>query len=130
MQYKVNKKENGIYEVEVSVDSKEWESTLNSAYEKNKGKYTIPGFRKGHAPRNVIEKNYGKGAFLNEALDDVYYKAYTQVLKEHEDIKPIDAPKLDIKSMDDKGLTIVLTITCLAEFTLAKYKGILLNFGL
>ncbi len=124
MQYKVNKKENGIYEVEVSVDSKEWESTLNSAYEKNKGKYTIPGFRKGHAPRNVIEKNYGKGAFLNEALDDVYYKAYTQVLKEHEDIKPIDAPKLDIKSIDDKGLTIVLTITCLAEFTLAKYKGL------
>ena len=124
MQYKVNKKENGIYEVEVSVDAKEWESTLNSAYEKNKGKYTIPGFRKGHAPRNVIEKNYGKGAFLNEALDDVYYKSYTKVLQEHEDIKPIDAPKLDIKSLDEKGVTIVLTITCLAEFTLAKYKGL------
>lgn len=123
MNYKVNKKENGIYEVEVDVDANEWESTLNAAYEKNKGKYNIPGFRKGHAPRNVIEKSYGKGAFFNEALDELYYKAYTQVLREHEEIKPIDSPKLDIKNADEKGISLVLTITCVPEFTLANYKG-------
>ena len=78
MVLKVEKKENGIYEANISLDEKEWQDSLNSAYEKNKGKFSIPGFRKGHAPRNIIEKSYGEGAFVNEALDEVYYKSYTQ----------------------------------------------------
>ena len=86
----VEKKENGIFEATVSLDSKEWQDSLNSAYEKNKSKFNIPGFRKGHAPRNIIEKSYGEGAFVNEALDEVYYKAYTQILREHEEIRPIE----------------------------------------
>ncbi len=120
----VEKKENGIYEASISLDSKEWQDSLNSAYEKNKGKFNIAGFRKGHAPRNIIEKNYGEGAFVNEALDEVYYKAYTQILREHEEIKPIDAPKLEIKKLDNTGVDIVLTISCVPDFTLAKYKGL------
>lgn len=123
MNYKIDKKESGEYNAEIELNASEWEETLNTAYEKNKGKYSIPGFRKGHAPRNVIEKTYGKGAFFNEALDEVYYKAYTQVLREHEEIKPIDSPKLNIKKMDEQGLVFVLTIPCLADFTLANYKG-------
>ncbi len=120
----VEKKDNGIFEANISLDSKEWQESLNSAYEKNKSKFNIPGFRKGHAPRNIIEKNYGEGAFVNEALDEVYYKAYTQILREHEEIRPIDAPKLEIKKLDNSGLDITLTIPCVPEFTLAKYKGL------
>lgn len=120
----VEKKENGIFEATVSLDSKEWQDSLNSAYEKNKGKFNIPGFRKGHAPRNIIEKSYGEGAFVNEALDEVYYKAYTQILREHEEIRPIDAPKLEIKKLDNTGVDLVLSIPCVPEFTLAKYKGL------
>ena len=120
----VEKKENGIFEATVSLDSKEWQDSLNSAYEKNKSKFNIPGFRKGHAPRNIIEKSYGEGAFVNEALDEVYYKAYTQILREHEEIRPIDAPKLEIKKLDNTGVDLVLSISCVPDFTLAKYKGL------
>lgn len=120
----VEKKENGIFEATVSLDSKEWQDSLNSAYEKNKSKFNIPGFRKGHAPRNIIEKSYGEGAFVNEALDEVYYKAYTQILRKHEEIRPIDAPKLEIKKLDNTGVDLVLSIPCVPEFTLAKYKGL------
>ncbi len=123
MEYKITKKETGEFDAEIKLSASEWNDALNTAYEKNKGKYSIPGFRKGHAPRNVIEKNYGKGAFFNEGLDEVYYKAYTQVLREHTEIKPIDSPKLNINKMDDEGLEFVLSIPCVAEFKLANYKG-------
>ena len=90
MLYNLEKKEKGVIDAKVKFDSAEWEDALNKAYEQNKGKFNIPGFRKGHAPRNIIEKTYGPGAFMNEALDGIYYTAYTSILKDNEDIQPID----------------------------------------
>lgn len=125
MKYELEKKENGIYEATVKVDAKEWDSFLDTAYNKNKEKFNIPGFRKGHAPRNVVEKTYGTGAFINEAFDDVYYKAYTLILGEHKEVEPIDAPKLEVKSFDEKkGVELTLQIQCVPEFKLAAYKGL------
>ena len=124
MKYDLTKKENGIFEALVTVESNEWNDAINHAYEKNKGKYNIPGFRKGHAPRAVIEKTYGEGAFFNDALDEVYYLAYTLVLREHEEVKPIDAPKLELKKIDSTGVEMVLTLTCMPDFKLAQYKGL------
>lgn len=124
MKYEVEKKEGGIYLVTANIDNAEWQNYLNSAYEKTKDKFNIAGFRKGHAPRNVIEKSYGEGVFINDALDGFYYALYTTVLKEHEEIKPIDAPKLNIKKMDKDGLTVELSIACVPDFELAPYKGL------
>ena len=124
MQYEIEKKEKGVFDAKVKVDKVEWENALNSAYERNKGKFNVPGFRKGHAPRNIIEKTYGAGAFVNDALDEVYYQAYTQVLKEHEEIRPVDAPKLNIEKFDENGVEMTLSIQCVPEFTLAQYKGL------
>ena len=124
MKHVIEKKENGIYEAKVSVEKEEWEKALNSAYEKNKGKFNIPGFRKGHAPKSVIEQTYGKGAFMNEALDEIYYLAYTSVLKENEEIKPVEAPKLEIQKIDDDGVEMTLSIQCVPDFELANYKGL------
>ena len=124
MKYDLEKKENGVFEAKVSLDKAEWDKFVNSAYEKNKGKFNIPGFRKGHAPRNIIEKTYGAGAFMNEALDEVYYSAYTTVLREHEEVRPVEAPKLDIKKFDENGIDLVLSIQSIPEFTLAQYKGL------
>ena len=124
MKYDLEKKENGVFEAKVSLNKEEWDKFVNSAYEKNKGKFNIPGFRKGHAPRNIIEKTYGAGAFMNEALDEVYYSAYTTVLREHEEIRPVEAPKLDIKKFDENGIDLVLSIQSVPEFTLAQYKGL------
>ncbi len=124
MNYKLTKKENGIFDAEIKIDQTEWEGFITSAYEKNKGKYSIPGFRKGHAPKNIIEKTYGKGVFFNDAMDQAYYKAYTQVLSEHEEVKPIDSPNLDVKKFDETGLEFVLSIPCVPDFELAQYKGL------
>ena len=124
MKYDLLKKENGIVEATIQLDIQEWNESVEKAYQKNKAKYTVQGFRKGHAPRNVIEKAYGQGVFMQEALDDVFYMAYSQILREHEDVQPYQAPKMDIKKMDDKGLEIVLEIPSTPQFTLGEYKGL------
>lgn len=124
MKYDLLKKENGIVEATIQLDAQEWSDSIEKAYQKNKAKYNVQGFRKGHAPRNVIEKTYGQGVFMQDALDDVFYLSYSQILREHEDVKPYEAPKMDIKKLDDKGIEIVLEIPCVPEFTLADYKGL------
>lgn len=124
MKYDLLKKENGVVEANIQLDAQEWRDSVEKAYQKNKSKYSIPGFRKGHAPRNVIEKTYGAGVFIQDALDDVFYMVYSQILKEHEEVQPYEAPKLDVKKIDEKGLEISLTIPCLPEFNLGEYKGL------
>lgn len=124
MKYDLLKKENGVVEANIQLDAQEWSDSVEKAYQKNKSKYSIPGFRKGHAPRNVIEKTYGAGVFIQDALDDVFYMVYSQILKEHEEVQPYEAPKLDVKKIDEKGLEISLTIPCLPEFNLGEYKGL------
>ena len=124
MKYDLLKKENGIVEATIQLDAKEWSDSVEKAYQKNKAKYSVQGFRKGHAPRNVIEKTYGQGVFMQDALDDVFYMAYSQILREHEDIQPYQSPKMDIKKLDEKGIEIVLEIPSTPEFTLGEYKGL------
>ena len=124
MKYSLEKKENGKYLASITIEKEEWDNALNNAYEKNKGKFNIPGFRKGHAPRNIIEKTYGTGAFMNEALDEAYYMAYTQILRENEEIKPVDAPSLDINKIDENGVEMVMTLQCIPEFELAQHTGL------
>lgn len=124
MKYDLLKKENGIVEATIQLDAKEWSDSVEKAYQKNKAKYNVQGFRKGHAPRNVIEKTYGQGVFMQDALDDVFYMAYSQILREHEDIQPYQSPKMDIKKLDEKGIEIVLEIPSTPEFTLGEYKGL------
>ena len=124
MKYDLLKKENGIVEATIQLDAKEWSDSVEKAYQKNKAKYNVQGFRKGHAPRNVIEKTYGQGVFMQDALDDVFYMAYSQILREHEDIQPYQSPKMDIKKLDEKGIEIILEIPSTPEFTLGEYKGL------
>lgn len=124
MKYDLVKKENGIVTATIQLNAEEWSQSVEKAYQKNKGKFNIQGFRRGHAPRNVIEKTYGQGVFVQEALDDVFYMSYSQVLREHEDIQPYEYPKMDIKKMDENGIEITLEMPCVPEFSLGEYKGL------
>lgn len=124
MKYEIEKKQDGVVEATITVKADEWNEFVTAAYEKNKGKYTVQGFRKGHAPRNVIEKAYGEGVFMQEALDDVFYKGYTQILSENQEIEPIEAPRMNIKKIDAKGIVMVLEIPCVPEFELGAYTGL------
>lgn len=123
MKYDLEKQQDGTVIANITLTSEEWNESINNAYEKNKSKYNVQGFRKGHAPKSVIEKTYGEGVFMQDALDDVFYKSYTLVLSENQDVQPIDSPKMDIKSIDEKGLVVSLAIPCVPEFKLANYKG-------
>lgn len=123
MKYKVVKRENANVEVEITFDAMEWENLLEGAYNKNKGKFTVVGFRKGKAPRKVIEKNYGTEVFYEEALQTGFSGAYMEILNKETDIEPIDGPELSVKALNEKGIVIVANIPVMPEVKVKKYKG-------
>ena len=111
-------------EITITLDEKEWEDAVEAAYEKNKGKYSIQGFRKGHVPRKVLEKTYGEGVFYEDAIDGCFYRYYLEVLQKESSIKPVDAPSLSIEKIGKDGLTIVATVYNKPEVTLGAYTGL------
>ena len=86
----------GEVKIAFTLTAEEWDASLNKAYLKNKSKFNIPGFRKGHATRKMIEKLYGEGVFFDDAFNDAFGEAYMKALNEHEEIFPVDDPKVDI----------------------------------
>ena len=80
MKYKTKKLENKNLEIEISLSKEEWEKAVENSFNKNKGKYTVEGFRKGKAPRKVIEKVYGMGVFYDDAINDSFFDAYEEIL--------------------------------------------------
>lgn len=111
-------------EVKLNVSKEEWDSALEHAYESNKDKYSVQGFRKGHTPRKVIEKTYGDTVFYDDAIDDCFYRYYFEMLSKEKDIKPVSAPEVNISKIDENGLELILRITQEPEVTLGDYKGI------
>lgn len=111
-------------EIKINVEKKEWDDALEKAYKDNKGKYNIQGFRKGHAPRKVIEKTYGDTIFFDDAIDECYYRYYLEVLSKEKDLSPVSNPEVNISKIDDNGLELVLKIVQKPEVTLGSYKGL------
>ena len=72
----VNKPETNVVEIEFTADKETFDNAVNKAYKKNVGSITVPGFRKGKAPKHIIEKMYGKGVFYDDALNDIAPSAY------------------------------------------------------
>ena len=124
MKTELVKKEGNKVTLKITVDNNKFEETVNKAYNKNKGKYNIPGFRKGKAPKIVIETQYGKGVFYNDAIDMLFPEVYPKAIEEL-NIDPIDRPELDIEEISkDNGLVMVINVEVRPEFELGAYKGI------
>lgn len=124
MKAELVKKEGNKVTLKITVDNNKFEEAVNKAYNKTKGKYNIPGFRKGKAPKVVIETQYGKGVFYNDAIDMLFPEIYPQAIKEL-NIDPIDRPDLDIEEISkDNGLVMVINVEVKPEFELGAYKGI------
>ena len=124
MKAELVKKEGNKVTLKITVDNNKFEEAVNKAYNKNKGKYNIPGFRKGKAPKVVIETQYGKGVFYNDAIDMLFPEVYPEAIKEL-NIDPIDRPDLDIEEISkDNGLVMVVNVEVKPEFELGAYKGI------
>ncbi|MGL5652099.1 MAG: trigger factor [Paraclostridium sp.] len=124
MKAELLKKEGNKVTFKLTVDNDKFEGAVTKAYNKNKGKFNIPGFRKGKAPKQIIESQYGKGVFYNDAIDMLFPEIYPSALDEL-NIDPIDRPDLDIEEISkDNGLVMVVNVEVKPEFELGSYKGI------
>lgn len=120
---KVGDAEKNCKELEIQIDRAEFDAAVDATFKKNAGKMNVPGFRKGKAPRAIIEKMYGKGVFYEDALNEVVPKAYADALTETA-LEVVSAPEYDVKSLDDDGVVITVKVFVKPECTLKAYKGL------
>ncbi len=124
MSANIIKKEKNIVSIEFTVSREEFDKAIDKAYLKLRNSITIQGFRKGKAPKHMIEKKYGKNVFYDDAIDIALYDAYPEVIKEL-DLNPINRPQIDVKEIeDDKDLVFTAEIEVMPEVELGQYKGI------
>ena len=125
MKCKVEKTENANeVKLELTIEAQKFEEAIKKVYFQSAKYFNIPGFRKGKAPKVVIETQYGKGVFYNDAIDMLFPEVYPEAIKEL-NIDPIDRPDLDIEEISkDNGLVMVVNVEVKPEFELGVYKGI------
>ena len=110
------------FTVEVSAD--EWRAAIDEAYNKNKGKFQIEGFRKGKAPRKVIESVYGVGVFYEDAMDIILPKTYSEILDKESELFPVDSPEIDIDAISDSTFKYTATVQLKPDVKLGAFKGL------
>lgn len=124
MSVKVEQIEKNKVKLEITVPASVFSEGLTTAYGKQRGQLSVPGFRKGKAPRKVIERMYGEGVFYEEAFRAVYPEAYDKAVEE-QGIRPVEAPQLDIVEIGEgKELVFTAQVAVYPEVELGDYKGI------
>ena len=120
----VEKKENNSALFQVECDAAEFEAAVNGAYLKNKGSIYIPGFRKGKAPRAIVEGMYGHEVFYQDAMDELAPKAFDFGLEESK-LRTVGSPAIqDVNVTDEKSVVYTFAVTLYPEVTLGQYKGL------
>ena len=124
MAFKCEEVEKNLSKLTFEVSAEEFEKAIDRAYNKNKSKFNIPGFRKGKAPKGIVIKNYTKAVFYDDALNDVLPDAYEAALKES-GLDVVARPEFDVEEIKD-GEPVVFTALCTTrpEVKLGEYKGI------
>ncbi|MBZ2175846.1 trigger factor [Schnuerera sp. xch1] len=124
MEFVLQNKENNKAFFNIEISQKEFEKSIQNVYLKTRNKFNIPGFRKGKAPRKIIELNYGEGIFYEDALNDILPKAYGEAIDKLE-LKPVDNPDVDIDQLEKgKSIIIKVEVTIKPEVELGDYKKI------
>lgn len=118
-----NKVETNTYELAVSVGAEEFKKGIDKTYKKTVKNITVPGFRKGKAPKSIIEKMYGESVFFEDTVNDMYPEAYTKAVEEA-GIDPVDRPEIEITEVSAEGFTFKAKVTVRPEVTVKKYKGL------
>ena len=124
MTYKIGEKKDGKLIVEFEINADEWEAEVEKAYQKNKGKYKLDGFRQGKIPRKVLEKNYGEFLFYEDALNTVCDESFFEFLEKEKDIEAVSYPDISVKKLDKTGVEFVATITLMPEVELGSIEGL------
>lgn len=118
------KKEHSRVKLDIEVDAESFEQAVAAAYRKKIRTMNVPGFRRGKAPRHLVEKLYGEGVFYDEAVNDVYPKALDDAIRESGYTYVEDKIDLDVQSVGKEGLRFTAVITVRPEVTLGEYKGL------
>ena len=120
----VEKKEDKLVALHMEINKDEFEEAVNSAYHKNKSKVSVPGFRKGKAPRMVIEGMYGTNVFYEDAINEIAPDAFDFAVKENE-LQVVGRPNITAADVsEDKTLSLTFETAVYPEVTLGQYKGI------
>ena len=124
MKYTTKAAGKSTVKITMKFDKDEWKDALNKAYLKTKGRFAVNGFRKGKAPRNVIEHAYGKGVFFEDALNVLFSENYGKILdKEEKKFTAVGDPELSVDDLSDEGVTLVAVTPVKPEVKIGSYKG-------
>ena len=124
MSLQVEKLENNMAKLTIEVPAEEFDAAIKTAYNHNKGKFNIPGFRKGKAPQAMIEKMYGAGIFYEEAANAVIDASYPKAAEECEN-EIVSSPEIDVTQIEKgKAFIYTATVAIKPEVTLGEYKGV------
>ena len=118
-----NKTDKNTVELVITVPADEFDAAVERSYKKNIAKMNVPGFRKGKAPRRMVEKMYGAEVFYDDAINEVYPDAYEAAVAEAK-IEPVDRASVEIVSVDENGFKFKATVTVKPEVEIKDYKGI------
>lgn len=122
---KSERTENSTVELEFSVNKETFDKEVNNVYHKQAANITVPGFRKGKAPRSIIERMYGKGVFYEDAANNLLPDAYEKALKASEPaVEPVGRAEFDIKSIDENGIVFTAVVPVKPAVAIEGYMGI------
>ena len=120
----VEKTEKNVVEFEFSVSGEDFRAAIEKAYRQNVGKISIQGFRKGKAPRQIIERYYGSDVFFEDAVNIVLPDAYDKAIDE-QNIEAVAQPEIDVKDISkENGVVFTAKVTVKPEFELGQYKDV------
>jgi trigger factor len=124
MNVKVENVEKNVVQLEIEVDAVKFEEGMQRSYLKNVKKFNIPGFRKGKAPRNMIERYYGAQVLYEDAINIICPEAYDDAVEQN-DLHPVDRPEIDIKQIGEgNNLIFTAKVTTKPDVELGEYKGV------
>ncbi len=121
----ISRKDNSLVEIAFDIPKEEFSEALGKAYQKNIRRFSIPGFRPGKAPMNLVMKYYGEGVLYDDAIEYVAEKSYAEAVKEH-GLDPVSRPQIEeiAEIGSDKGMKFTILVTVKPEVRLGDYKGI------
>ena len=124
MSVQVENLEHNMAKLTIEVDAAEFDAACKKVYNRKKGSFSLPGFRKGKVPMNMIEKTYGAGVFYEDAANEIMPKAYADALEETK-LDVVSSPEVDVTQIG-KGQNFIFTVTVAVkpEVTLGQYKGL------
>ena len=117
--------EKSTVKITLKFDGEEWKNAQQQAYLKTRNRFAINGFRKGKAPKNVIEHAYGKGVFYEDALNALFAENYGKILEKNEKkFTVVGDPDVSVEELSDEGVTMVAVVPVQPEVKISSYKGI------